>query len=82
MNGPSSSSASPTRRLIGSEKFGEGGAVLTSELQSVETELLTQEENVASLAGIDRELASQAAAFHLRVADASLVDVCDVPRPP
>ena len=46
----------PTFRLIGSEKIWERGAALTSRLQSFETELLTQDENLASLAAINREL--------------------------
>ena len=36
----------PTFRLIGSEKIWERGAALTSRLQSFETDLLTQEENL------------------------------------
>ena len=46
----------PTFRLIGSEKIWERGAALTSRLQSFETELLTQEENLTGLATINREL--------------------------
>lgn len=46
----------PTFRLIGSEKIWERGAALTSWLQSFETELLTQEKNLAGLAAINREL--------------------------
>ena len=42
----------PTFRLIGSEKIWERGAALTSRLQSFETELLTQEKNLAGLAEI------------------------------
>jgi len=42
-------------RLIGSEKIWERGAALTSRLQSFETEMLTEEENFASLARINRE---------------------------
>jgi hypothetical protein len=49
-------SQDPTFRLIGSEKVWERGAALTSRLQSFETELLTQEENLAGLAVINREL--------------------------
>jgi Transposase DDE domain group 1 len=40
-------SQDPTFRLIGSRKIWERGAVLTSRLQSFETEVLTQEENLA-----------------------------------
>ena len=50
-------SQDPTFRLIGSEKIWErGAAALTSRLQSFETELLTQDENLAGLAVINREL--------------------------
>ena len=46
----------PTFRLIGSDKIWERGAALTSRLQSFETELLSQEENLAGLVAINREL--------------------------
>ncbi len=46
----------PTFRLIGSRKIWERGAALTSRLQSFETEVLTQEENLAGLAALNREL--------------------------
>ncbi len=49
-------SQDPTFRLVGSEKIWESGAALTSRLQSFETDLLTQEENLAGLAAINREL--------------------------
>ena len=50
----------PTFRLIGSERIWERGAALTSRLQSFETELLTQEENLAGLAEINRALIAKA----------------------
>ena len=50
----------PTFRLIGSQKIWERGAALTSRLQSFETELLTQEKNLAGLAAINRELIAKA----------------------
>ncbi len=53
-------SQDPTFRLIGSEKIWERGAALTSRLQSFETELLTQEANLAGLAAINRELIARA----------------------
>jgi hypothetical protein len=53
-------SQDPTLRLIGSEKIWERGAALTSRLQSFETEVLTQEENFAGLATINRELIGKA----------------------
>jgi hypothetical protein len=49
-------SQDPTFRLIGSEKIWERGAALTSRLQSFETEILAEEENVAGRATINREL--------------------------
>ena len=61
----------PTFRLIGSEKIfrlrtrgrGERGAALTSRLQSFETEMLTEEENFAGLARINRDLISRVEAL-------------------
>src|ERR1700719_4021091 len=53
----------PTFRLIGSRKIWEGGAALTSRLQSFETEVLTQEENLAGLAALNRELVAKAEAI-------------------
>jgi len=49
-------SQDPTFRLIGSEKIWDRGAALTSRLQSFETEMLTQEENFAGLARLNRAL--------------------------
>ncbi len=56
MNDAERLSQDPTFRLIGSEKIWERGAALTSRLQSFETEMLTEEENFAGLARINREL--------------------------
>ncbi len=53
-------SQDPAFRLIGSEKVLERGAALTSRLQSFETELLTQQENLAGLALISRDLIAKA----------------------
>src|SRR6266852_9520527 len=53
-------SQDPTFRLIGSEKVLERGAALTSRLQAFETELLTQQENLAGLALISRDLIAKA----------------------
>jgi len=53
----------PTFRLMGSERIWERGAALTSRLQSLETELLTQEENLSGLAAINRELIARAEAI-------------------
>jgi hypothetical protein len=50
----------PTIRPIGSERIWERGAALTSRLQSFETELLAQEDNLAGLAAINRELIAKA----------------------
>src|ERR1019366_8160788 len=55
-------SQDPTFRLIGSSKIWERGAALTSRLQSFETELLTQEENLAGLVAVNRELIAKAEA--------------------
>ena len=60
MNDAERLSQDPTFRLIGSEKIWERGAALTSRLQSFETELLADEENVAGLAAINRELIGKA----------------------
>jgi hypothetical protein len=49
-------SRDPTFRLIGSEKIWYRGAALTSRLQTLETEMLAEEENFAGLARINREL--------------------------
>jgi hypothetical protein len=53
-------SQDPTFRLIGSRKIWERGAALTSRLQSFETELLTEEGNLAGLAALNRELVARA----------------------
>jgi DDE family transposase len=52
-------SQDPAFRLIGSEKVSERGPALTSRLQSFETELLTQAENLAGLAVLNRELVAK-----------------------
>jgi Transposase DDE domain group 1 len=54
----------PTFRLMGSERIWERGAALTSRLQSFETELLTQEDNLAGLASINRELIAKVETIH------------------
>src|ERR1039457_2760443 len=56
-------SQDPAFRLIGSKKVWERGAALTSRLQSFETELLTEEANLAGLAAINRELVARAEAI-------------------
>jgi len=56
-------SQDPAFRLIGSEKVLERGAALTSRLQSFETELLTQAENLAGLAVLNRELVAKGEAI-------------------
>ena len=48
---------------MGSERIWERGAALTSRVQSFETELLTQEENLSGLAAINRELIARAEAI-------------------
>jgi hypothetical protein len=56
-------SQDPTFRLIGSEKTWDRGAALTSRLQTLETEMLAEEENFAGLACINRELIGKAEAL-------------------
>ena len=56
-------SQDPTFRLIGSEKIWDRGVALTSRLQSFETELLAEEENLAGLGSINRELIAKAEAM-------------------
>jgi hypothetical protein len=59
-------SQDPAFRLIGSSKVLERGAALTSRLQSFETELLAQEENLAGLAALNRELVAKGEAIDPR----------------
>jgi len=49
-------SQDPTFRLIGSEKIWERGSALTSRLPSFETAMLAEEQNLAALARLNREL--------------------------
>ena len=72
-------SQDPTFRLIGSEKIWERGAALTSRLQSFETELLTQEENLAGLAAINRELIAKAEAVDSRQRVVLDLDSTEIP---
>jgi hypothetical protein len=53
----------PAFRLIGSSKMLERGGALTSRLQSFETEVLTQQKNLAGLAALNRELVGKAEAI-------------------
>jgi len=53
-------SQDPTFRLIGSEKIWDRGAALPSRLHWFETEVLSQEENLAGLNRINRELLGKA----------------------
>src|SRR5208283_4912140 len=62
VNDASLLSQDPTFRLIGSRRIRERGAALTSRLQSFETEVLTQEDNLAGLAALNRELVARAEA--------------------
>jgi hypothetical protein len=59
-------SQDPAFRLIGCEKVLERGAALPSRLQSFETELLTQAENLAGLAALNRELVAKGEAIDSR----------------
>ncbi len=56
-------SQDPTFRLIGSRKIWERGAALTSRLQSFETEVLTQTDNLAGPAALNRELVARVEAI-------------------
>ncbi len=53
----------PTFRLISSEQIWERGAALTSRVHSFETDLLTQDENLAELAALNRELIARVEAM-------------------
>ena len=59
-------SQDPAFRLIGSQKVLERGAALTSRLQSFEADLLTQAENLAGLAALNRELVANGEAIDSR----------------
>jgi hypothetical protein len=69
----------PTFRLIGSEKIWERGAALTSRLQSFETELLADEENVVGLAAINRELIGRAETMDSRQRVVLDMDSTEIP---
>src|SRR5713226_5724506 len=56
-------SQDPTFRLISSEKVWDRGAALTSRLQTFETEMLAEQENLAGLAALNRELVARAEAI-------------------
>jgi hypothetical protein len=56
-------SQDPTFRLIGSKKILERGAALTSRLQSFEAGVLTQEDNLAGLAALNRQLVAKVEAI-------------------
>jgi Transposase DDE domain group 1 len=56
-------SQDPSFRLIGSEKNWDRGAALTSRLQSFETEMLAEEENLAGLGRLNRALIGRAEAM-------------------
>jgi hypothetical protein len=72
-------SQDPTFRLIGSEKMWERGAALTSRVQSFETELLAQEENLSGLATINRELIGRAEAIDSRQRVVLDMDSTEIP---
>jgi len=72
-------SQDPTFRLIGSEKIWERGAALTSRLQSFESELLADEENLAGLATINRELIGRGEAIDSRQRVVLDIDSTEIP---
>ncbi len=55
-------SQDPTFRLVGSRRIWERGTALTSRLQSLGTDVLTQANNLAGLAALNRELIGKAEA--------------------
>ncbi len=59
MNDAERLSQDPPFRLSGSKQLWEHGAARTSRAHSFETELLTQDENLAGLAAINREPSGQ-----------------------
>jgi len=72
-------SQDPAFRLIGSEKVLQRGAALTSRLQSFETALLTQAENLAGLAALSRELVVKGEAIDSRRRVVLDMDSTEVP---
>jgi len=72
-------SVDPTFRLIGSEKIWDRGAALTSRLQSFETELLAQEDNLAGLGAINRELLAKAEAMEATQRVVLDIDSTEIP---
>jgi Transposase DDE domain group 1 len=72
-------SQDPAFRLIGSEKVLKRGAALTSRLQSFETELLAQAENLAGLAALNRELVAKGEAIDSRRRVVLDMDSTEVP---
>ena len=69
----------PTFRLISSEKIWERGAALTSRVHSFETELLTQEENLAGLAAINRKLIAKVEPVDTRQRVVLDIDSTEIP---
>jgi hypothetical protein len=63
LNNAARLSQDPTFRLIGPRKIWERGAALTSRLQSFETVLLTQADNLAGLVALNCELVARAEAI-------------------
>ena len=72
-------SQDPTFRLIGSEKTWDRGVALTSRLQSFETEILAEEENVTGLAAINRELIGKAEVMDSRQRVVPDMDSTEIP---
>jgi hypothetical protein len=72
-------SQASTCRLIGSGKIWEGGAALTSRLQSFESEVLTQADHLAGLATLNRELISRAEAIDPSRRVVLAMDRTDIP---
>jgi Transposase DDE domain group 1 len=72
-------SQDPAFRRTGFEKVLERGAALTSRLQSFETELLTQTENLTGLAALNRELVAKGEAIDPRRRVVLDIDSTEIP---
>ena len=72
-------SQDPSFRLIGSEKNWDRGAALTSRLQTFETEMLAEEENLAGLGRLNRALIGRAEAMNAGYRTILDMDSTEVP---
>ena len=72
-------SQDPTLRLIGSEKIWDRGAALTSRLQSFETEVLAQDQNLGGLEVINRDLIARTESVDSRERVVLDMDSAEIP---